>query len=430
MSTANTPRAPLAPRASRAFDVLVWGATGFTGQLVAQFLARTYGIAAGLKWALGGRSRDKLEKVRAGLEAIDPRARDLAIVVGDSADRAFLDAIVRDARVVLTTVGPYAVHGAALVAACVDAATDYCDLTGEPQFIRDMIDRHHARARETGARIVHCCGYDSIPSDLGTLVTQKVMNERHGTRCAEVKCFAGEQKGGISGGTVASISHLIETASHDTRVRRILADPYALDPDRGEPGPDRRGQLGVRWDRDLERWTGPFAMAAINARVVRRTNALLGYAYGRDFRYHEAMSLARGAKGFFAATAVSVGTVAFFAAMTLPPVRALVARKLPAPGEGPSQETRDNGFFVTRLVGIGEANGSSTPAKVFVTVKGTGDPGYGATARMLSESAVCLALDGEATAGVGGILTPAACMGMRLVERLERAGIAFGVSAP
>ncbi len=427
MSPANASRAS---RSSRPLDVLVWGASGFTGQLVAQFLTRSYGVGGGLTWALGGRSRDKLEKVRARLAAIDPHARDLAIVVGDSADRAGLDAIVRDARVVLTTVGPYAIHGAALVAACVDAATDYCDLTGEPQFIRDMIDRHHARARETGARIVHSCGYDSIPSDLGTLVVQNAMRERHGVRCAEVKCFAGEQKGGISGGTFASISYLIETASRDARVRRVLADPYALDPERGEPGPDGRGQLGVRWDRDIERWTGPFAMAAINARVVRRTNALLGYAYGRDFRYHEAMSLPRGPKGFFGAAAASLGTAAFFAAMTLPLVRAQVAKRLPAPGEGPSQETRDNGFFVTRLVGLGETKDGATSRKAFVTVKGSGDPGYAATARMLSESAVCLALDGDAISGVGGVLTPAACMGTRLVERLERVGIAFGVSGP
>jgi short subunit dehydrogenase-like uncharacterized protein len=415
-----------APRASRSLDVLVWGATGFTGKLVAEFLLRTYGVDGRLRWALGGRNREKLEKVRAGLEVIDPRARNLAIVLGDSADRASLDAMVRGTRVVVTTVGPYAIYGAELVAACVDAATDYCDLTGEPQFIRDMIDRHHARARETGARIVHCCGYDSIPSDLGTLFAQDVMRERHGVGCAEVKCFAGEQKGGISGGTVASMIHLVKTASRDARVRRVLADPYALDPDRGAPGPDGRGQLGVRWDRDIGRWTGPFAMAAINARVVRRTNALLGYAYGRDFRYHEAMSLPRGPKGFFAAAGVSLGTGAFFGAMAIRPVRSLVAKKLPAPGEGPSKAVRDSGFFVTRLVGIAQDSGSSPPPKVFVTVNGTGDPGYGATSRMLSESAVCLALDGDSISDEGGILTPAACMGSRLVERLGRAGIVFG----
>jgi short subunit dehydrogenase-like uncharacterized protein len=418
-----------AVRASRAFDIVVWGASGFTGRLVAEFLARTYGIGRDLRWALGGRNRDKLEKVRADLETVAPSARDLAIVIGDSGDRASLDAVVRQARVVLTTVGPYAIHGAELVAACVAASTDYCDLTGEPQFIRDMIDRHHVRARETGARIVHSCGYDSIPSDLGTLVTQNVMRERHGTSCVAVKCFAGEQKGGISGGTVASMIHVIETASRDAHVRRVLADPYALDPDRGAPGPDGRDQVGVRYDRDLQRWTGLFAMAAINARVVRRTNALLDYAYGRDFRYAEAMSFPRGPKGFFGAASVSLGTLGFFAALSVPPVRRLVMKKLPAPGEGPSKETRDSGFFVTRLVGTAEAVGAPPPPKVFVTVRGTGDPGYAATARMLGESAVCLARDGTAIASGGGVLTPAACMGARLVERLERVGIAFEVTA-
>ena len=190
--------------------------------------------------------------------------------------------------------------------------------------------------------------------------------------------------------------------------------------------PTGRGQIGVRWDRDIGRWTGPFAMAAINARVVRRTNALLSYAYGRDFRYHEAMSLARGPRGLLAATAVSLATPAFFGAMAIPPVRSLIARRLPAPGEGPSREIRDNGFFVTRLVGIGEASNGSPAPKVFVTVKGTGDPGYGATSRMLAESAVCLALDGDSISGQGGVLTPAACMGSRLVERLDGAGIVFG----
>jgi short subunit dehydrogenase-like uncharacterized protein len=408
----------------RSFDVLLWGATGFTGQLVAEYLARHHGVGRELRWALGGRSKDKLEKVRGSLEAIDPRAGELPLVLGDGTDRASLDRLAVDASVVCSTVGPYALHGRALVAACVEAGTDYCDLTGEPQFVRAMIDAHHARAGATGARIVHCCGYDSIPSDLGTLMLQERAQQKHGARCAEVKHFAGEAKGGMSGGTAASMVALMDEASRDPAVRRLLNDPYALDPDRGEPGPDGHDQRGVRWDADLAQWTGPFLMAAINTRVVRRTNALLGYAWGRDFRYREAMSFGAGAKGWLRAAGVSAGTTLGTGAVALGPVRRVLAKRvLPAPGEGPSKAVRDAGFFVSRLVGTLPGD----RGKLRGTVRGTSDPGYGETAKMLSEAALCLAKDGDAIPKRGGVLTPGSCMGMRLVERLRDAGMTFDV---
>jgi len=407
----------------RSFDVLLWGATGFTGQLVAEYLARHHGVGRELRWALGGRSKEKLERVRASLEAIDPRARELPLVLGDGTDRASLDRLAVDASVVCSTVGPYALHGKELVAACVEAGTDYCDLTGEPQFVRAMIDAHHERAGATGARIVCCCGYDSIPSDLGTLMLQEHAQKKHGARCAEVKHFAGEAKGGISGGTAASMVSLMDEAARDPEVRRLLNDPYALDPGRGEAGPDGHDQRGVRWDADLAMWTGPFLMAAINTRVVRRSNALLGYAWGRDFRYREAMSFGKGAAGWLRAAGVSAGTAFGTAAVTVAPVRRLVAKRLPAPGDGPSKEVRDRGFFVSRLVGtLPDGKG-----KLRGTVRGTSDPGYGETAKMLSESALCLARDGDAIRRQGGVLTPASCMGMRLVERLRDAGMTFDV---
>jgi short subunit dehydrogenase-like uncharacterized protein len=412
------------PRNGRRFDVVVWGATGFTGQLVAEYLAKTYGVGQKLSWALGGRSREKLEKARAELESAAPLARELPLLVGDSADRASLDAIARDTRVVTSTVGPYAIHGHELVAACVDAGTDYCDLTGEPQFIRAMIDAHHAHAAAKGVRIVHCCGYDSIPSDLGTLMVQEHAREKHGRPCTQIKCYAGAGPMALSGGTVASMLRVVEDASRDRGVRRILSDPYSLDPGRGEPGPDGRDRLGVSWDADLGVWTGPFAMAAINGRIVRRTNALLGYTYGRDFRYREAMSFRSGAGGWFRAATVSAGTVGFATAVVVPPVRWLLAKTvLPAPGKGPSRETRERGSFVTRLVGD-PGNGDGT-AKIFGTVRGTQDPGYGETSKMLGEAAVCLALDRDSTSCAGGVLTPGSCMGMRLVDRLRSAGMTF-----
>jgi short subunit dehydrogenase-like uncharacterized protein len=436
LSSANAPGPPDVPvlplREQRRFDLVVWGATGFTGRLVAEYLARRDQQrpdgAPPLSWALAGRSLAKLEAVRAALAADFPRTKDLPLLLGDGKDRGSLDPIVRDTRVVITTVGPYALHGRALVAACVDAGTDYVDLAGEAPFIRDMIDEHHGRAGRTGARIVHSCGYDSIPSDIGVLTMQEHARVKHGGRCDEIRFLVGETKGGISGGTVASMLNLIEQATRDPRVRRIAGNPYALDPGRPGRGPDGRDQRGVRFDEESGRWTGPFVMAAINTRVVRRSNALLGYAYGKDFRYAEAMSFSRGAKGLVTASAVTVGLVGFAVAAALPPVRAVLARTvLPSPGEGPSREARENGFFTARLYGT-VRGGTGAPVKLLGTVRGKGDPGYGATAAMISESALSLLSDGAAIRQGGGVLTPASCMGMALVPRLKQAGITFDVT--
>jgi len=404
-------------------DVVVWGATGFTGQLVSEYLVEHYPDGT-LRLGLGGRSRDKLEAVRAKLAIAHPGAAELPLLVGDSFDAASLDAIASRTRVVCTTVGPYAKYGAELVAACVRHGTSYCDLTGEVQFIRRMVDAHHDAAKKSGARIVHCCGYDSIPSDLGTLVLQDAMRERHGSACSRVKLLAGESKGGMSGGTVASILNLLEEARRDRSVRRILADPYALNPEGERQGPDGPDPMRVRRDDDLGMWVGPFLMAAINSRVVRRSNALLGYPYGKDFHYSEEMSFGRGAKGLLRATAFAGGLAGLMAAANLHWTRSLLERKLPKPGEGPDREQRESGYFVTRLLGKGtDADGG--PAALRVRVEGQSDPGYGETSKMLGESAACLALDELETAG--GILTPASAMGRRLVGRLRDAGMLFNV---
>jgi short subunit dehydrogenase-like uncharacterized protein len=417
----------MSEKAARPLDVVLWGATGFTGRLVAEYLARHY-AGSKLRWAIAGRNKGKLEEVRAGLAAIDPAAGGLSVLLGDSSDRASLDALCREARVVVSTVGPYALHGRELVAAAVEAGTDYCDLTGEPQFIRDMIDAHHARAGATGARIVHACGFDSIPSDLGTLMVQTEMKARTGGPAAEVRCLQEESGAALSGGTVASMLEITKEATTDGRVRRILMDPYSLDPGRTERGPDRGDQLGVRWDGDMGCWTGPFALAATNARVVRRTNSLLGYGYGRDFRYSEAMGCGTGAGGWFRASAIAAGTAMFFGASAVPPIRWLLGNTvLPSPGEGPSKEERESGRFLTRFLGVGAAANGGGPTKVFGKIRGMQDPGYGETAKMLSEAAVCLALDGLKTPG--GVLTPAYCMGTRLIERLKAAGMTFETSA-
>lgn len=408
-------------RKDRPFDIVVWGATGFTGALVAEYLARHR--PEGLRWALGGRNEKKLAAVRERLAVVDPSLSELPLLVGDSHDKEKLADIAGKTRVIVSTVGPFAEYGAELVAACVDAGTDYADITGEPHFVREMIDRHHEHARETGARIVHCSGYDSIPSDLGTLTLQEYAKEHFGAPFREVKCFAGESKGGVSGGTIASMMLIVEKATKDRDLRRMLGNPYALAPDPKKKGPDGPDPKGVRYDADLGRWTGPFVMAAINSRVVRRSNALLDYAYGEDFHYSEAMSFKAGPAGMLTAAAVSGGLALAMGGLALAPIRELAKKKLPGPGEGPSKEARESGFFKTRIIGT-DARGAGGKRAV-CTVAGTNDPGYGETAKMLGETALGLL---DEPRGPGGVLTPASSLGMHLVERLRNAGMTFEVS--
>lgn len=415
------------PAGARDLDLVLWGATGFTGRLVAEYLANKQRGADVLRWALGGRSRDKLEAVRRDLLAIDPGLAELPLEIADAHDRPAMSALAARTRVVASTAGPFARHGSELLGACARQGTDYCDITGEVHWVRRMIDEHHAEAERTGARIVCCCGFDSIPSDLGVLMVQEHARTRHGRPCAQIKMFVGEQKGGFSGGTIASMLELVDEARRDRQVRRTLVDPYALDPAGGPRGPDGPDQRGVRWDPDLGRWTGPFLMAAVNTRVVRRSNALLGHPYGPSFRYSEAMSFAKGAKGLLAAATVTAGLGAFVAAASVPALRSTLARRLPAPGEGPSKEQRDRGHFRVRLVGQVAADGEGSSKRLMGEVAGTSDPGYGETAKMLGESALCLAHDPPSTQLRGGLLTPASAMGMRLIERLRAAGMTFDV---
>ena len=264
---------------SREHDVIVFGASGFTGELVAEYLLAHYGDSD-LRIALAGRNEAKLEAVRERLGVVHPKADSLPILMADSFDKKALKRLAKSAEVICTTVGPYAKYGEPLVEACVDRGTDYCDLTGETPFIRRIIDRYHDAARESGARIVCCCGFDSIPSDLGTLMVQEAMHERYGAYANEVRYIAGRMGGALSGGTVASMLNIVDQAKRDRDLRSILLDPYALNPPGDREGPDGRDQSGVRYDDDLQSWTGPFMMAAINTRVVRRTHALMGHPWG------------------------------------------------------------------------------------------------------------------------------------------------------
>jgi short subunit dehydrogenase-like uncharacterized protein len=397
------------------FDLVLFGATGFTGRPVAEYLVKK---RPALRWALAGRSREKLERVRRDLTDLDSAAKDLPLVVGDSLDAASVDAMVRRTRVVCSTVGPYVRYGGPLVAACAERGVHYCDLTGETPFIRAAIDAHHERAIATGARIVPCCGFDSIPSDLGVCMLHDAFVQQ-GQGLTEAHFRVVKMKGGASGGTVASMLDLFATAS-DPKVRRALGDPYGLNPAGAPRGKDRGDQNGPRLDPDTGHWTAPFVMAAINTRVVRRSNALLGFPYGEGFRYDEATDTGSGPAGFARAVAMSAGLGVFGATAILPVGRALLSRLLPAPGEGPSREQRESGGFRVAI----HAKGSRGDRLTGV-VEASRDPGYGATSIMIGESALCLAQD-ELPAR-GGVLTPASCMGMVLVERLRKAGMTFRV---
>ena len=412
----------------REFDVVLWGATGFAGRLVAEYFAEHY-AGEKLQWAVAGRNEQKLRGLLRDLDREFEGAGEVDYLVGDAFDRGSLGHIAGRTRVVCSTVGPYASYGSELVSACLANETDYCDLTGEIHWIREMIETHHEEAVGSGTRIVHCCGFDSIPSDLGTLMVQRRAEQEHGAPCEQVKLFVRGMSGGLSGGTLASMANAIEAASSDSEVRRRMLDPYGLNPEGERTGPDGAPQQGVRYDDDVGGWTGPFIMAQVNEKVVRRSNALLGYEYGRDFRYSECTAFGGDAKGAVSAGGFAAGMTGFAGAMALKPTRWLLEKLvLPKPGEGPSRKAIEQGYFEIELIGEGrEPHGESF--RVRCRVSADSDPGYGATAIMLGESAVCLAKNELEEGKAGGILTPATAMGTRLVERLDEAGVEFSVES-
>lgn len=416
----------MSDRQDREFDIILWGATGFAGRLVAEYLAANYGEDE-LRWALGGRNEAKLEVVRDELMHEFGQAAKVPLVLADATDRASLDEMAARTKVVCTTVGPYDKYGSKLVAACVAQQADYCDLTGEVHWIRDMIDAHHDQARESKTRIVNCCGFDSIPSDLGTLMVQDFAKREFGVPCRHNKMFVTGAKGGFSGGTLDSMSNLMERLSNEPELRRVVGHPYVLNPEGEQRGPDGGTQGSVRHDRDTDLWTAPFIMARINEKVVRRSNAVLDYPYGRDFSYEETMSTGSGVAGAVRAAGLTVGLGAFAGLMSLSPTRNLLKKYvLPSPGEGPSRETIEKGYFRVKHLGRGTSKDGER-FEVEATVGADSDPGYGATALMLAESALCLAFDNCEDCVEGGILTPASAMGMALVERLRDAGMTMEV---
>ncbi len=402
---------------ARTHDLVVFGATGFVGRLLAAYLAEH--APPHLRVALAGRSRTRCEEVRSGLPAA---ARDWAVLEADASDPAAMAALAAQTRVVVTTVGPYARHGLPLVEACAAAGTHYADLTGEVLFVRDAIARTDAVARGTGARIVHACGYDSIPSDLSTMLLAARAAADGAGGLGDVRLVA-LLRGGFSGGTIDSMRAQLEALQEDPSLRRVAGDPFALSPDRdAEPDTRQPRDAGPPAQTPDGRWTAPFVMAPFNTRIVRRSNALQGWAYGRGLSYGEVMGVGRGPLGALTAAGVTAGLVGTLAAMSFAPTRALLDRVLPAPGSGPSEEVRQKGWF-RMVVDATTEDGRRYRA----TAAGEGDPGYAATAVMLGESALALAVDGDRLPDRAGSLTPATALGDVLVERLRAAGHTYEV---
>lgn len=416
-----SPQASASPDASPGvdLDLVLFGATGFVGRLVAEHLVeQARHTSPPLRIGLAGRSRGRLEQVRA---ALPQGASGWELVVADSGDAASLAALAGRARVVVSTVGPYLRHGIPLVEACVAAGTDYVDLTGEVLFVRQLVDRFHEAARSSGARIVVSGGFDSVPSDLAVHLLHRRVQQDGAGGLTDTTLRVGRVRGGVSGGTVDSLRQQLDQVRADPSLRQVLTDPEALSG--GIPGAP--GQRDV-WTPFVEQgtggWVAPFVMATYNTRVVRRSNALRARAYGRGFRYREVVPTGRGVRGRVRATAVTAALGGLVAAMSTPGLRSLVDRLLPTPGTGPSPERRAAGSFEVRTVTLAEDGG-----RYAAVVAAQGDPGYAATSVMLGQAGLALACDGARLAAEGGILTPAVAMGDVLVERLRAQGFTLTV---
>ena len=386
---------------NREFDVIVYGATGFTGRLVAEYLASRYGLGDNApKWAMAGRSHDKLVAVRDKIGA----PADTPLVVADAEDPASIDTMVTRARAIITTVGPYQLYGEPLVKACAENGTDYVDLCGEPAWMRQMIDKYDATARKSGAHIVFSCGFDSIPFDCGVFKLQQLCRQKFGAPAPRIKGRVRAMQGTFSGGTAASLKATMAAAAKDPAILGYLVDPFSLAP--GFSGPQQPKGNKPEYDDTLGSWAAPFIMAPINTKNVHRTNALTGHSYGTDFIYDEMMLTGPGDKGKAMADHVAGANP-------------MGGDDAPKPGEGPSKAEREAGFY--DILFVAELPGGES---AMLGVKGNKDPGYGSTSKMIAESALCL-VHGSVKSG-GGVWTPAALMGDALVDRLEQnAGLSF-----
>jgi len=395
---------------SKKFDIIVFGASSFVGQILCRYLHQHLAGTA-TAWAMAGRSENKLKHFRAEL---GDGAESIEIIVADAGDEAALASMCQLTRVIVSTVGPYALYGETLVKVCVNTGTDYCDLTGEVQWIRRMITRYEKAARESGARIVHCCGFDSIPSDMGVYFLQQQAEEQFGSHCSRIKMRVKNLKGGASGGTIASMINVVKEAAADPDLRRELADPYSICPPNHQLKAKQHA-ITVEYDEDIKSWAAPFIMSGINTRVVHRSNALLNAAWGSDFCYDEGTLTGDGKKGRGRAKRLAWALDMFMLGVALRPSRWLVQKFLPKPGQGPSPQAQEKGYFDLLFVGT-----TASGQKLHTKVHGDRDPGYGATGRMLGQAALCLAQDVSKTEKAGGFWTPSTLFADKLITRLEQ----------
>ena len=410
---------------NRKFDIILWGASGFTGKLITEYFLKEYGLDNSIKWAIAGRNQKKLEDLKLKLKSIDKDSLNIPILIGDSNNLDSLNAIVKQTNVICTTVGPYLNYGELLIKACIEQKTDYCDITGEAPFIRQNIEMYHTIAKENKIKIIHCCGYDSIPSDIGCLMIQDYAIKIEKALCKNIILYVGKTKGGFSGGTLESMITMMEKSKSNRKIRKIMLDPYGLNG--FWRGKDNLGQQNVKWDSNLKVWTGPFIMAMINTKIVRRSNELLNVKYGEDFSYQEVMTFPPGKLNRIRAELFRLGIGVFLMILRFPFLR-YIFRKLflPNPGQGPSRDIRERGYFNITLIGKGEKRDGSS-FKIKGTIYGDKDPGYAGTARMLGESAVCLAKNKKDLPENFGILTPASGIGNILMNKLIDKGMKLEV---
>lgn len=400
---------------TKPYDVVVFGASSFVGRLLVSYLWQRHGSKGEITWAMAGRSKNKLQSIQAQL-GVD--AQDIPLIVADAQNSTDLERLCSQATVVCTTVGPYAIYGDEVLKACVESGTHYCDLTGEIQWIDRMIQAYEATAKKTGAKIVHCCGFDSIPSDMGVYFLQQQAMAQTGKPCSQIRMRVRKAKGEFSGGTVASLINVTRELSANPGLAKKLGNPFLIAP--SNPGTKQPNVKFAQFEADLNTWVAPFIMATINTRVVHRSNGLLKWAYGKHFKYDEAMMTGEGLKGRAMAVAISAALGGFLLGSALPPTRWFLEKfVVPKPGQGPSKEMQESGFYDLRFFGE-TVDGTKLVAKV----TGDKDPGYGSTAKMLGEAAACIALNTKGKRG--GFWTTSTLMGDTLLQRLQHhAGMTF-----
>ena len=408
---------------NRPYAVVLYGATSFVGQITAKYLSQFLADSNDVEWAIAGRDEEKLKKLQSEISD-SGSAKKVDIIIANSNDEASLDEMTKQAKVVISTVGPYLKYGEPLIKSCANNGTDYVDLTGEAIFIKDMMDKYQDTASQSGARIVNSCGFDSIPSDLGVYFTQQQAEKQFDEVCEKIHMRVKAAKGGLSGGTVASMATIFEEVGKDKSRRKQVANPYLLNDDADAPNVRQKNVSKPEYDSEHGRWLAPFVMASINTRIVHRTNQLTDYEYGREFKYDEAMWMKDGVKGQLTSYALSAGLFGFATTMMFKPSRELLSKHvLPKSGSGPSKSEQENGYFDIRFFGYTASNDS-----ISTKVTGDRDPGYGSTSRMLAQSALCLAQDISHKDVKGGFWTPASAMGDKLIARLEEhSGLSFEV---